>query len=148
MAAYGCGPTALAIAVSALSDTPLSPVDAAKWSAANGHYSQGRGSVHSLIPSGALNYGLKVEKLSSPDPDSFRLILSVDKLLVLLMGPGDFSDSGHFIVVYGYNNEGKLLIADPASAQRSATAWPAETIISQLSKTAKNGGPVWVLSKP
>ncbi|MGC4019600.1 MAG: C39 family peptidase [Muricomes sp.] len=148
MATHGCGPTALAIAVSSLSDTVITPVDAAQWSAANGYYSPDNGSVHALIPDGAANYGLHVEKLSSVTPDSFRLALSFDKLLVLLMGPGDFSDSGHFMVAYGYDENGLILIADPASEERSAIHWPAETIISQLNTHAQNGGPIWVLSKP
>lgn len=148
MALYGCGPSALAIAVASLTGQDVTPVTAADWSAANGYFSPGRGSVHGLIPDGARSFGLNVERLSSPDPDSFRLILSVDKLLVLLMGPGDFTDNGHFIVAYGYDGQGNILIADPASAQRSSTPWPAETIINQLSKNARDGGPVWVLSKP
>lgn len=147
MAAYGCGPTVLAIAVASLTDTPVTPVDTAAWAAANGYFSPGHGSVHGLIPDGARNYGLKVENLSSPTPDTFRLILSMDKLIVLLMGPGDFSDAGHFIVAYGYDGSGNILVSDPASPQRCATAWPAETIIAQLMYTAKNGGPVWIVSK-
>ena len=148
MASYGCGPTALAIAVTSLSGQEVTPVDTARWSYANGYFSPGRGSVHGLIPRGAESYGLKAEKLAAITPDSFRMVLSADKLLVLLMGPGDFSDSGHFIVAYGYDDSGCILIADPASTERSLAVWPAETLIGQLSKTAKDGGPVWVLSRP
>ncbi|WP_049728557.1 C39 family peptidase [Dorea sp. D27] len=148
MASYGCGPTALAIAVTSLTGQSVSPVDTAKWSYANGYFSPGRGSVHGLIPRGAESYGLKAEKLAAITPDSLRMVLSADKLLVLLMGPGDFSDTGHFIVAYGYDSSGCILIADPASPERSSVTWAAETLISQLSKTARDGGPVWVLSKP
>ena len=147
MASYGCGPTALAIAVTSLTDQEVTPVDAARWSYANGYFSPGRGSVHGLIPRGAESYGLRAEKLTPLTPDSFRMSLSADKLLVLLMGPGDFTDSGHFIIAYGYDDSGRILIADPASAEHSSTAWAAETLISQLSNYAKDGGPVWALSK-
>jgi hypothetical protein len=148
MATHGCGPTALAIVVSSLSDTPITPVDAAEWSAANGCYSPDNGSVHRLIPAGSSSYGLRVEKLSPLTPDTIRLALSFDKLLVLLMGPGDFSDSGHFIVAYGYDESGAILVADPASQERSSQHWSADTLISQLSAYAQDGGPVWVISKP
>ncbi|MBA4698860.1 MAG: C39 family peptidase [Ruminococcus sp.] len=148
MTTHGCGPTALAMAVSSLSDTAITPVDAAQWSATNGCYSPNNGSVHALIPNGAASYGLRVEKLSQLTPDAFRSALSFDKLLVLLMGPGDFSDSGHFIIAYGYDENGSILVADPASEERSSMHWSAEVLISQLSTYAKNGGPVWVLSKP
>lgn len=148
IATHGCGPVALAIVVSSLSDTVITPIDAARWSAANGCYSPNNGSVHALIPNGAASYGLRVEKLSLLTPDAFRSALSFDKLLVLLMGPGDFSDSGHFIIAYGYDENGSILVADPASEERSDTHWPAETLISQLNTYAKNGGPIWALSKP
>lgn len=148
MASYGCGPTALAIAVASLTGQNITPADTAAWSYANGYYSPGRGSVHALIPRGAEGYGLKAEKLTPLTPDSFRMALSADKLLILLMGPGDFTDSGHFIVAYGYDDSGNILIADPASQERSSSAWPADTLITQLSRSARDGGPVWVLSKP
>lgn len=148
MAVYGCGPTALAIVVSSLTDTALTPPGAADWSFDNGCFSHGNGSVHRLIPDGAAAYGLHTEKLSFLTPESFRLALSFDKLLVLLMGPGDFTDSGHFIVAYGYDADGNIRVADPASNERSAHAWPPETLISQLSKHAFNGGPAWAVSKP
>lgn len=147
MSTHGCGPTALAIAVSSLSDTAITPVDAAKWAEANGCYSPGSGSAHALIPNGAASYGLRVEKLDQLTPEAFRTALSFDKLLVLLMGPGDFSDSGHFIVAYGYDENGNILVADPASTERSAARWPAETLLSQLSVWAQNGGPIWALSR-
>lgn len=148
MAGYGCGPTALAIAVASLTHEPITPVDTANWSASNGYFSPQNGSVHALIPNGAKYYGLQVEVLNSLTADNFCLALSMDKLLILLMGYGDFSDSGHFIVAYGYDNNGDILVADPASSERSLIHWPADTLISQLLMTAKNGGPVWVLSKP
>ncbi len=148
MATHGCGPTALSIVVSSLSDTKITPVDAANWSVSNGCYSPDNGSVHRLIPAGSQNYGLRVEKLSALTPDTFRLALSFDKLLVLLMGPGDFSDSGHFIVAYGYDENGSILVADPASQERSNQHWPADMLINQLSVYAQDGGPVWAVSKP
>ena len=147
MAGYGCGPTALAIAVSTLSDQKITPIDAAIWSAEHGYFSHGHGSAHGLIPDGAVNYGLTVEHLSPLTPDTMRLCLSSNKLLVFLMGPGDFSSAGHFIVAYGYDANGNLYIADPASPERSGTTWSADLLLSQLSQTAQSSGPVWVLSK-
>lgn len=148
MSGYGCGPTALAIAAASLTHESITPIDTASWAADNGYYAPQNGSVHALIPDGARNYGLTIEILNTRTPDAFRLALSMDKLLVLLMGPGDFSDSGHFIVLYGYDENGDILVADPASPERSSKHWPADTLINQLLMTAKNGGPVWVLSKP
>lgn len=147
MSGYGCGPTALAIAAASLTHEPITPVDTAVWSASNGYFSPQNGTVHGLIPNGAKYYGLQVEVLNNLTPDNFCLALSTGKVMILLMGPGDFSDSGHFIVAYGYDSNGDILVADPASNERSSVHWPADTLISQLLMTAKSGGPVWVLSK-
>lgn len=147
MVTHGCGPTALAMAVTSLTGTPVTPIDTAEWAAQNGCFSQGNGSAHDIIPDGAKSYGLTVEKLAVMTPEGIRTALSYHKLLIFLMGPGEFADSGHFIVVYGYLADGTLQIADPASTQRSSRTWTADELISQLMTGAKAGGPGWVLSK-
>lgn len=147
MDTYGCGPTALAIAITSLTGNPVTPVEMADWSSQNGCFSKGHGSAHDLIPNGAKAYGLTVEKLSVLTPESIRTVLSYHKLIVFLMGPGEFADSGHFIVAYGYLADGTIQIADPASIERSSRSWAAEEIIAQVLLTAKAGGPAWVLSK-
>lgn len=148
MAAYGCGPAALAIVVSSLTGQSITPVDTAIWSAANHCYSRGYGSAHEIIPNGAAAFGLKVEHMSVLTPAAVRNALLFDKLLVFLMGPGDFSDNGHFIVAYGYEADGRIRIADPASEERSSYSWAAETLLSQLAANPQAAGPVWAISRP
>ncbi len=148
MASHGCGPTVLAIGVSSLSDQNLTPVQAADWSTQNSYHYPDSGSVHALIPDGATNFGLKVEILSSVSEDIAKMIFLQDKIIVFLMGPGDFTDGGHFIIAYGYAPDGTIYIHDPASPERSSKTWPISTLVSQVSKNAYNGGPIWVLSQP
>ncbi len=148
MAGYGCGPTALAVVIDALvdSESPIDPIELAIWSASNGHFSAGNGTVHSLIPEGAKAYGLNVEKTTLLNAEAFQMILSAGKILVLLMGPGDFTDGGHFIVVHGYASDGSLYIVDPASREHTEQTWDPNVIIDQLATHAYNGGPIWVIS--
>ena len=49
---YGCGPTAMAIVVSSLTDDMVDPVEMAKWSYDNGYWCKSSGSYHALIPAG------------------------------------------------------------------------------------------------
>ncbi len=49
----------------------------------------------------------------------------------LQRGAGDFTTQGHFIVVRGVDDEGKLRVMDPNSAERTALAWSAERVIGQ-----------------
>lgn len=62
------------------------------------------------------------------------------------MGEGHFTDSGHFIVLRGLDENGKVLVADPASRERSAQAWDLELILDEASENAgKAGGPFWII---
>ncbi|GHV17810.1 hypothetical protein FACS189425_04890 [Clostridia bacterium] len=54
----GCGPTALAIAVSNLTGKTVTPVQAADWAYRNGYRVEGSGSSQALIPDGAKHYCL------------------------------------------------------------------------------------------
>ena len=52
----GCGPTALAIAISNLSGDETDPTEVAKWSYDNGYVCEGSGSYISLIPNAAEHF--------------------------------------------------------------------------------------------
>lgn len=141
----GCGPTALAIAVATLTGNPVTPYDVAQWSVTNGHRCEGSGSYHSLIPAGGAHYGLNVTGIGA---DSKRMTeaLQSGKLVIALMGPGHFTGSGHFIVLRGVTDSGKILVADPASVKRSNQEWALGIIVNEASRKASSGGPFWVLS--
>lgn len=147
MSSFGCGPTVLAMLVSSLSDTTLTPPQAADFAAANGYWSPGFGSRHGLIPEGAATYGLTVTVLNSRTPEGLRYALTYNKLVVLLVGPGEFTSTGHFIVACGVNADGSIRIADPASPSNSDRSFSAESLLSQLSPVNDASGPAWVISR-
>jgi hypothetical protein len=47
------------------------------------------------------------------------------------MGPGDFTTTGHFIVLTGVNADGSITVNDPNSRENSRTDWDLQTIMSQ-----------------
>lgn len=147
MAKYGCGPTVLAMLVSNLTKETLSPVEAADWSSQNGYYSPGGGSMHNLIPDGAKAFGLKVESLSVLSPDALLMPLQYGKLIVLLMGPGHFTQKGHFIILTDVTNDGKIIVADPYNPDNNMIPWDPQIILDELSAKATAGGPAWVVSR-
>ena len=71
--------------------------------------------------------------------------LTDGKLVVALMTKGHFTSSGHFIVLRGCTSGGKILVADPASYQRSEKSWDLAIILNEASKTAGAGGPFWII---
>lgn len=143
----GCGPTALAIIVSTLTGVARDPVEMAEWSVINGHRCEGNGSYHSIIPEGARAFGLKVEGVDAKDYEKIAAALADGKLVGAIMSKGHFTSSGHFIVLRGITEDGKILVADPASKSRSEQEWDFDIILNEARKGAGAGGPFWIVSR-
>mgnify|MGYP003483381476 FL=1 len=47
------------------------------------------------------------------------------------MGPGHFTKGGHFIVLTGISEDGRITVADPNSEQRSNQTWDVNTIVNE-----------------
>ena len=62
------------------------------------------------------------------------------------MGKGQFTRSGHFIVLRGITSEGKILVADPASKERTNQEWDVNTIVKEAKAWANANGPFWIIS--
>lgn len=141
----GCGPTALAIAISNLTGEDTDPVEVAEWSYENGYVCEGSGSYISLIPNAAEHFGLSVEKLGKSNANELKQHLEDGKMIIAIMGAGHFTNTGHFIVLRGVTDKGKILVADPVSYNRSTQEWDVSTILKEV-KNAGSGGPFWALS--
>lgn len=84
---------------------------------------------------GLMNEGVRLLGLSSrellADAAAVREALSAGSPVIASMAPGDFTTTGHFIVLAGVDDAGRLVICDPNSAERSAKAWGAQRVLSQ-----------------
>ena len=144
---YGCGPTTMAMAVSSMTDQTVNPWEMAQRTVELGCWAKGHGSYHSIAGVIAEDFGLSCQSFEARDADSLVSALVSGKLLVALMGPGHFTNGGHFILLRGVTLSGEILVADPNSRERSLTAWDPEIILAELSPATDNGSPLWVLSK-
>ncbi|AIQ13827.1 C39 family peptidase [Paenibacillus durus] len=144
--ASGCGPTSLAIVVSTLTNKTVDPVMMSNWAYQNGYLAEGTGSYHSLIPDGARHFGLQVEGATTREQQKIIDALSRGSLVVVIMGKGHFTSSGHFMVLRGVSEDGKVLVADPASRKRSEQAWEFSIILNEARKNAAAGGPFWIIN--
>lgn len=142
----GCGPTSLAIVISTLGNRTVNPVEMCNWSYKRGFYMEGVGSYHSLIPNGGEYYGLKVDGVGT-NAEKIINALENGKLVIAIMGKGHFTRSGHFIVLRGITEEGKILVADPISIKRSERTWDLNLILREARKGADAGGPFWVIER-
>lgn len=145
---YGCGPTVMAMAVSSMTDTDADPAVMADWAVEHGYWARGSGSYHSIVMGTAQDFGMGAEPFPSRDVAELRAALWQGKLLVALVGPGHFTNGGHFILIRGVTLGGDVLVADPNSPERSLMLWDPQIILDELSSARDSGAPLWVLSKP
>ena len=141
---YGCGPTAMAIVVSSLTDDMVDPIKMAHWSYENGYWCKSSGSYHALIPAAAEEWGLPVSGCTTSEPQRILDALAEGKLVVAIMSEGHFTSSGHFIVLR-WVKDGQIMVADPASYKRSEQLWDLSIILNEASRRAAAGGPFWII---
>jgi len=141
---YGCGPTCMAMVVSSLTEEYMEPTDMAQWAYENGYWCKGSGSYHALIPKAAEHWGLAVSGCAASEPQRILDALAEGKLVVAIMSEGHFTKGGHFIVLRGVE-DGKVMVADPASYSRSGQFWDLFVILSEASRRAGAGGPFWII---
>lgn len=130
-AASGCGPTTLSMVVVYLThDREASPIAVAKYSKEAGYSVDGSGSSWTLISEGCMHYGVKAKTVAL-DESRMKAELDEGHPIVVNVGPGDFTDTGHFMVITGYDDEG-FSINDPNSIEKSGKRWLFRNISSQI----------------
>lgn len=131
MGLSGCGPTCLSmVSLALLHDPSLTPRRVAEFGEANGYSVSGNGSAWTLISQGGPQLGLDVTELPLDKARIFRE-LEAGYPIICVMGPGDFTTTGHYIVLRGVES-GKLQVNDPNSAARSGELWDYDQIESQF----------------
>ena len=145
---YGCGPTSMAMVVSSLTEETVDPAQMAAFAAKEGYCAKKRGSYLSIVNGIAHAYGLESKAIDELSVDAVYDALLSGDMLVALEGPGHFTNGGHFIVLRGVTLTGKLLVADPASKERSLMEWDPQLVLDELSASRSNGAPLWVISPP
>lgn len=126
----GCGPTSLAMVYIALTGkTDKDPVAMAAFSE-NGGYVEGGLTAWRLMTEGAAELGLSSHEVPA-DAGRLKAELSQGHPVICSVRPGDFTDTGHFLVVAGVADNGELVIHDPNSPANSARTWDAERVLSQ-----------------
>ena len=131
LAITGCGPTCLAMAGYYLTGDPgMNPADLAEFAQKNGYYASGYGSSWTLISEGGGKLGLTVTELPLVKKKMVDA-LETGCPVILAMGTGDFTTTGHYIVLTGME-EGKFRVNDPNSVLNSQRLWSYEEIEGQI----------------
>lgn len=128
----GCGPTCLAMAgcyVTGDCDT-FRPDKMYEFSSNNGYYASGYGTSWTLISEGAVKLGLDVTELPLVEK---RMVdnLEAGNPIICSMRAGDFTTTGHYIVLVGVE-DGMFRVNDPNSHANSEKLWSYEQLEGQI----------------
>lgn len=134
----GCGPLCLNMAYLYFTeDLTMTPRKMAEF-VQDGGYHTAEGTSWSLWTEGVSKLGLEGSELSL-DENVMQRALDTGGLIVCSMRPGDFTTTGHFILIRGYGKDG-FYVNDPNRRSTSGKVWSFDALRSQI----KN---LWVLRK-
>lgn len=132
MAITGCGPTCLSMVWCGLSgETQWDPLAVARYAEQEGYYVKGAGTAWNLMKMGAEDMGLTVDSIVF-DADHILAQLQWGRPIICAMRPGDFTTTGHFIVLTGLDEYGRVTVCDPNSRANSEKSWDVEELIPQI----------------
>lgn len=127
----GCGPVSLAMALTYLTEQEdVTPDVIADYAMKNGYYMYGTGTMWSLMEDVPIRYGIH-SKQTEITEENMKNVLDENGILICAMRQGDFTATGHFIVLFGYD-EGGFFINDPNCVERSMKTWEFSTIKNQI----------------
>lgn len=140
IAKCGCCPTCLAMVFSYLNQENIYPDDITAW-AGNKYYVSGAGTAWSIFEPAAEKWGANVRNIGKNERSLINE-LSEGHLVVASMGPGTFTKGGHFIVLTGITEDGKILVNDPNDSEKKKHK-DIQFEISLILRESKN---MWVFS--
>lgn len=130
-AKQGCGPCALSMVYVCLTgNTDLGPLEMAEFSTENGFSTDGNGSSWTLMSDGAAMIGLSSETLPAV-PSLLAEALEEGHPLICVMAPGTFTEVGHYIAIERLDEDGKAVVHDSNSVERSSQTWDLELICNE-----------------
>lgn len=127
----GCGPTSLSMVITGLTgNKEITPYEVAKFAEENEYYVLGSGTSWSLFTEGSQNFGVQGRELPLSETSIYNALQS-GQPIICSMRPGDFTTTGHIIVLTGIK-DGKITVNDPNSNERSNKLWDYETLEHQI----------------
>lgn len=118
----GCGPTCAAMVIATLKDKSVTPETTCSWSVAHGYKALKQGTYYSYFKPQMAAYGIDCKQLlgnriiNQPNHaihNQVKEYLKQGYYVIALMGPGTWTKSGHFVLLWAWDD--KVRILDPAS---------------------------------
>lgn len=137
IATSGCGPTSMAMVLTYLLGEEVSPVEMAELG--NGAYTCSAGTYWSFFGDMSDKYGVECEQMEV-STENIVNNLEEGRPIIMSMGPGHFTSGGHFIVLRGFDENNNIIVADPASEDRSNETWDIDVFLDE-------GTQIWAFDK-
>ena len=147
--ASGCGPTAMAMVLATWADPDVNPKTECAWALKNGFKAPFSGTYYGYFEPAGARYGLEVTRLNysniygnatSAYHAQARDALDRGDLVIACMGKGNWTSSGHYVLVYAIE-AGTVFINDPASTKVARTKGSYELFKKQVKY-------YWVITRP
>lgn len=147
--ASGCGPTAMAMVLATWADQKVTPATECAWALAHGFKAPHQGTYYGYFEAAGRRFGLKTYRLNysnlyGNDRSAYhaqaRDALDRGDLVIACMGKGNWTSSGHYVLVWKIDGN-VIFINDPAStlARRTRGSY---TLFKQQVKY------YWVVERP
>jgi len=145
----GCGVVAAAMIIATLKDKNVTPITTAEWSMAHGYKALNQGTYYTYFVPQLAHYDIQCKRLnqsnlygqsSSTYHEEALNALKNGNWVIACMGKGTWTSSGHFILLYKYEN-GYIYVNDPASIK-------ADRIKNTWNLFAKQVKYMWIINVP
>ena len=149
IAASGCGPAAMAMVRATWADRTVTPETECAWALAHGYKAPRSGTYYGYFEPAGRRYGLEVYRLNYTNiygnattayHAQAKDALDRGDLVIACMGKGNWTSSGHYVLVYGIDS-GTVFINDPASTKAARTKGSYELFKKQVKY-------YWVIERP
>lgn len=114
LGAHGCGPTCCTNVISATTHSNWQPKKLFQWACANGFMTATDGLYWSGIEAMLMYGGIK-KPIQTTNHDTIKKSLQKGDWIIAIMGPGNWTRGGHFILVYSIDSNNNIYVSDPAS---------------------------------
>lgn len=138
----GCGPSAMAMIITALTGKQVTPVQTAQYAASKNLYIPGVGSKWTLASELAPNWGLKAKAIGTNVAAITAALQSGSLVIAGGKGPKPLTRSGHILVIRAVTADGKWLVGDSGNNDTSDKSWDPNQLLKSVSD-----GSVYAVSK-
>lgn len=131
VAVSGCGPTCLSMVVSGLTgDKTITPAKMAEYGTEHHYINEDNDTYWIFMSEAGQEWGIESrEKML--EEEELKEELLAGHPVICSVGPGDFTQIGHFIVLAGWE-DGKVIVHDPFSIKNTEKRWVYEDFKDQI----------------